>query len=79
MLGEAVLPQGRADSLNKMVTEQLDRTSALIRAGKFRDALENADAAGKDLSGFDTHQKARWHHQRRVCYWLTRTTPTRRP
>lgn len=72
MLGEAVLPQGRADSLNKIVTEQLDRTNVLIRAGKYRDALENADAAGKDLSGFDAHQKARWYHQRGVCFWLSR-------
>lgn len=72
MLGEAVLPQGRSDSLNKIVTEQLDRTSVLIRAGRFRDALENADAVGKDLSGFDVHQKARWHHQRGVCFWLSR-------
>lgn len=72
MLGEAVLPQGRTDSLNKIVTEQLDRTSALIRAGRFRDALENADAAGQDLSGFDAHQKARWYHQRGVCFWLSR-------
>lgn len=72
MLVEGVLPQGRADSLNKMVTDQLDRTSSLIRAGKFRDGLENADAAGKDLSGFDAHQKARWHHQRGVCFWLSR-------
>lgn len=35
MLGECVLSQGRADSLNKIVTDQLDRTNALIRAFTF--------------------------------------------
>lgn len=72
MLGEGFLSQGRADSLNKIVTDQLDRTNALIRAGKFRDALENANAMGNDLSSFDAHQKARWYLQRGVCFWLSR-------
>lgn len=71
-LGVGSLPQGRVDSLNKIVTDQLDRTNALIRSGKFRDALENANASGKDLSGFDAHQKARWYLQRGLCFWLSR-------
>lgn len=72
MFGDVLLPLGRADSLNKIVSEHLDRTNALIKAGRFRDALENANALGRDLSGFDDHQKARWLLQRGVCLWLSK-------
>jgi len=66
------LPAGRADSANKMITEQLDRTNEIIKSGRYRVALEHVDSIGKDLNPFDEHQKARWHLQRAFCLWFSR-------
>lgn len=71
-LGNALLSQSRDDSLNKFVSDQLDRTNELIKAERFRDALESNASIGQDQSEFDEHQKARWLLQRGVCLWLSK-------
>jgi len=65
------LPIGREDSVNKIITGQLDRTNDLIKAGRYRDALEHVDHVGTDLGPFDSHQKARWYLQRGLCLWFS--------
>ena len=64
------LANARADSANLIISAQLDNTNALIKTGRFRDALVGIDASGRDMAPFDDHQKARWHLQRAVCLWL---------
>lgn len=66
------LPGARADSLNKLVTGQLDNTNALMKSGRYRDALDNTEALGKDLDIFDSHQRARWILQKGLCLWFLR-------
>ncbi len=66
------LPAGHPDSANKIITEQLDRTNEIIKAGRYRSALEHVNSIGKDLNPFDEHQKARWHLQRAFCLWFSR-------
>jgi transcription elongation GreA/GreB family factor len=68
----AALPAGREDSADRIITGQLDRTNELLRAGKYRDALEHVDSVGSDLAPFDAHQKARWYLQRGLCLWFSR-------
>lgn len=65
------LPQGRGDSANRLITIQLDKTNKLIRAGRYRDALEHINTIGDDLALFDHHQKARWYLQRGLCLWFS--------
>lgn len=67
----SALSQGREDSTNKLITGQLDRTNDLIKAGRYREALEHVDHIGNDLKPFDDHQKARWYLQRGLCLWLS--------
>ncbi len=69
---QSSLPTGRTESVNKMITEQLDRTNEIIKTGHYRAALEHIDSIGKDLKPFDEHQKARWHLQRAFCLWFSR-------
>ena len=71
-VGNALLSQRRDDSLNKFVSDQLDRANELIKAGRFRDALDSNAYIGRDQSEFDEHQKARWVLQRGVCLWLSK-------
>jgi tetratricopeptide (TPR) repeat protein len=66
------LPAAREDSIDKIVSGQLDATNDLIRAGRYRDALEHVERIGKDLAPFDLHQKARWHLQRGLCLWFSK-------
>lgn len=68
--GFSAIDEARADSANAIVSGQLDRSNTLIKAGKFKDALEELDVSGKDMGGFDDHQKARWHLQRGLCLWI---------
>ncbi len=63
------LPSGRADSVDKFLTSQLDSINDLLRAARFRDALEALQRVGVDMSLFDAHQQARWYVQRGVCTW----------
>lgn len=69
---QSSLPAAHAESSNKLITEQLDRTNEIIKAGHYRDALAHVDSIGKDLKPFDAHQKARWHLQRAFCLWFSR-------
>lgn len=64
-----VLPEARHDSLNKVITGQLDDIRKTILAGKFRDALGRLTNIGASFDTFDAHQRFRWHSQRAVCYW----------
>ncbi|WP_312806943.1 PIN domain-containing protein [Comamonas sp.] len=68
----AILPTARPDSADRLISNQLDRTNELLKAGKYRDALEHLAVVGKDLGPFDAHQKARWHLQRGLGLWFAR-------
>lgn len=68
--GFTALAEARADSANGLVTAGLDHANALIKAGRFQDALESLDVSGKDMAAFDKHQEARWCLQRGICQWL---------
>jgi tetratricopeptide (TPR) repeat protein len=63
------LPVARDSSVNKFVSGQLDHINAKIKATQYAAALEDIEHLGQDQSGFDAHQKARWHLLRGVCYW----------
>lgn len=63
------LPSGRADSVNKYLSSQLDAINELLRAARFRDANENLQKIGTDMTLLDVHQQARWYMQRGVCTW----------
>ena len=67
-----MFPVGRADSANKIISNQLDHTNELLKTYRYQVALEHVDAIGKDLEFFDTHQKARWHLQRGLCLWFSK-------
>lgn len=63
------LPGGRADSVNKYLTSQLDAINEVLRAARFKDALEDLLRVGADMAVFDPHQQARWYVQRGLCTW----------
>ncbi|ADX44119.1 hypothetical protein Acav_0193 [Paracidovorax avenae ATCC 19860] len=67
------LPSGRADSVNKFITSQLDAVNDVLRAARFKDAFEDLQRIGADMSLFDVHQQARWYVQRGVCMWHLET------
>jgi len=67
----AGLAPARPDSVDRLISDQLDRTQALLQACRYRDALDHLAAVGKDLGPFDAHQKARWHLQKGFGLWLT--------
>lgn len=68
----AGLPPARTDSVNRLISGQLDRTNELLRAGRYRDALDHLAVVGKDLEPFDVHQKARWYLQKGLSIWYMR-------
>jgi tetratricopeptide (TPR) repeat protein len=68
----APLAEARPDSANSIVSAQLDHANALIKSGRFRDALASIEVVGRDMAPLDAHQRARWHLQRAVCLWLSR-------
>jgi tetratricopeptide (TPR) repeat protein len=63
------LPVARADSLNKLISKQLDEVNEMLKKCRFSDAQEGLQHIGSDLSAFDAHQKARWYLQRGICIW----------
>lgn len=65
----AGLPPARPDSVNRLISDQLDRTNELLKAGRYRDALGHLAVVGKDLAPFDAHQKARWYLQKGLSLW----------
>lgn len=60
----------RADSANRLITTQLDRTNDYLKAGHYSDGLSHVLAIGRDTTAFDPHQLARWHLQHGLCLWL---------
>lgn len=68
----ASLPLARGDSVDRLISDQLDRTNELLKAGRYRDALEHLAVVGKDLEPFDAHQKARWYLQKGLSLWFMR-------
>ena len=68
----ASLPPSRPDSVVRVISDQLDRTNDLLKASRYRDALEHLAVVGKDLVPFDAHQKARWHLQKGLSLWFMR-------
>ena len=67
----AGLPPARPDSVDRLISDQLDRTNELLKAGRYQDALAHLAVVGKDLAPFDAHQKARWYLQKGLGLWLT--------
>jgi tetratricopeptide (TPR) repeat protein len=68
----AALPPARSDSVDRLISAQLDRTNELLRACRYRDALGHLAVVGKDLEPFDAHQKARWYLQKGLSLWFMR-------
>lgn len=65
----AGLPSGRPDSVNRYLTSQLDAINEVLRAARFKDALDDLQRVGADMAVFDSHQQARWYVQRGICSW----------
>ncbi|WP_343606423.1 hypothetical protein [Roseateles sp.] len=70
--GLAGLPPARADSVDRLISDQLDRANELLTAGRYHDALDHLAVVGKDLGPFDAHQKARWYLQKGLSLWFMR-------
>lgn len=66
------LPPARTDSVDRLISDQLDRTNELLKSGRYRDALDHLAVVGKDLQPFDAHQKARWYLQKGLSLWFMR-------
>lgn len=64
------LPPARPDSADRLISDQLDRTNELLKACRYRDALDHLAVVGKDLEPFDAHQKARWYLQKGLSLWF---------
>jgi tetratricopeptide (TPR) repeat protein len=71
VLSLGALPGGRDDSANRLITTQLDHTNVLLKAFRYRDALDHLAVVGADLQPFDNHQKARWSLQKGLALWLS--------
>lgn len=66
--GEVGLTEGRIDSANKVISGQLDAINEKFKQFRYKDALDDILALGKDLGPLDQHQKARCyrpHHSHR--------------
>ncbi len=68
--GLALMPDARADSADRLINSQLDRTNDFLKAGQYSAAVEHIHSIGRDTTAFDTHQRARWHLQYGLCLWL---------
>ena len=64
-----VLSSARPDSVNKVISSQLDAIAEKLKMCHYRDAQTDLTILGKDLAPFDSHQKARWFQQRGICSW----------
>lgn len=65
----AALPIARPDSVNKLVSNQLDHINELLKSNRYDDAREALKRLGADLAALDNHQQARWYLQRGICTW----------
>ncbi|WP_295760588.1 hypothetical protein [Undibacterium sp.] len=66
---EVALSSARPDSLNRVISGQLNAIGEKLKQCHFGDAQLAITAIGKDLGPFDSHQKARWYQQRGICAW----------
>jgi tetratricopeptide (TPR) repeat protein len=64
-----VLSSARSDSVNKIISGQLDAIGGKLGQCHYRDAQLDITAIGRDLGHFDEHQKARWYQSRGICSW----------
>ncbi|GAA0830729.1 GreA/GreB family elongation factor [Cupriavidus pauculus] len=64
-----MLPMGRPDSPNGIVTRQLDKVNDLLRTLEFKAAQEMLAVLETDIENFDPHQKARWTLQNGIAHW----------
>ncbi|WP_316149645.1 PIN domain-containing protein [Cupriavidus sp. BIC8F] len=64
-----MLPTGRTDSPNGLVTRQLDKVNELLRGLKFQAAQELLAILEAEIASFDSHQKARWTLQNGIAHW----------
>ncbi len=65
------LPVARDDSVNKLISEQLDGIHARIKDLRYAEGLEDLVRLGKSHEQFDEHQKARWYLLTGTCKWHT--------
>lgn len=63
------VPAARDDSVDKLISGQLDGIHARIKELRYRDALEDLVRVGESRAQFDAHQEARWHLLRGTCKW----------
>lgn len=63
------LPESRKDSVNKLVSGQLDGAFARIKALRYQDANSDLVSIGQSIQELDAHQKARWHLLCGICKW----------
>lgn len=65
------LPAARDNSVNKLISEQLDGIHARIKELRYTDGLEDLVRLGKSREQFDVHQEARWYLLTGTCKWHT--------
>jgi tetratricopeptide (TPR) repeat protein len=63
------VPESSDDSVNKLISGQLDGVHARIKVLRYQDALEDLVRIGDSREQFDAHQEARWHLLRGTCKW----------
>jgi tetratricopeptide (TPR) repeat protein len=63
------LPAARDDSVNKLISGQLDGVHARIKELRYRDAIEDLERVSASRGQFDAHQEARWHLLHGTCKW----------
>lgn len=64
-----LVPSSRDDSINKLLSRQLDGIHARVKEFRYRDAYEELSRFDDSYSQFDSHQQARWHLLRGTCKW----------
>lgn len=65
----AALPTARPESVDKLISAELDHINELLKANRYAQARDGLERIGADLAPFDRHQKARWYLQRGICTW----------
>ncbi|WP_143167506.1 hypothetical protein [Massilia sp. CF038] len=63
------MPAARINSINKLVSGQLDAINKRIKALQYMDAFQEIQIFGRDQSAFDRHQQARLMLMRAACRW----------
>ncbi|MEJ5030776.1 tetratricopeptide repeat protein [Comamonas sp. MYb69] len=63
------LPAARDESVNKLISQQLDGAHSRIKSLRYNDGLEDLLRLSDSHEQFDNHQKARWHLLIATCKW----------